>query len=67
MRREIWDNIEGAANAGIFPVWYEDLTYENLWNKKYAGILPKCEHLHIHHWSELIDILENRFPNNPQG
>jgi len=69
---EVWfcgDNtaadIEGAANVGIFPVWYEDLTYENLWNKRYAGILPKCEHLHIHHWSELIDILENKFPNNP--
>ncbi|SHJ44282.1 HAD family hydrolase [Thermoclostridium caenicola] len=62
---EVWfcgDNvvadIEGAAGAGIFPVWYEDLTLENPWTRKYKGLRPTCEHLHIHEWRELIEILE---------
>jgi len=63
---EVWfcgDNviadIEGASSAGIFPVWYEDLTLENPWTKKLKGLRPGCRHLHIHEWRELIEILES--------
>lgn len=62
---EVWfcgDNvvadIEGAACAGIFPVWYENQTIENPWTLKYRGIQPQCRHLHIHEWQELIETLE---------
>lgn len=50
-------DVEGAFAAGIFPVWYEDLTMENPWREKY-GFEPKAEHLHIHDWRELIEELE---------
>ncbi len=62
---EIWycgDNItadvEGASGAGIIPVWYECLEIENPYNIKDIGKKPKCEHLHINSWLELIKILE---------
>lgn len=63
---EVWfcgDNIradvEGAANAGIFPVWYENLTIEKpTWVQKYNGLKPDCVYLHIHEWDELIEVLE---------
>lgn len=51
-------DIEGSASAGIFPVWYEDETVENPWRGQYNQTLPECEHLHIHDWTELIDVLE---------
>ena len=61
---EVWfcgDNVEadvlGAANVGIFPVWYEDQTKEYPWKDSRSGIIPTCEHLHIHHWDELIQVL----------
>lgn len=62
---EVWycgDNpqadVEGAAQVGIFPVWYDNETERNYKDrsKEYA---PKCEHLHIHEWREMIEILEN--------
>ncbi|HOJ11538.1 MAG TPA: HAD family hydrolase [Clostridiales bacterium] len=63
---EVWfcgDNveadIEGAANVGIFPIWYENLMVENQWNKR-MEVLPKCKHLHIHEWNQLIEILEKQ-------
>lgn len=62
---EVWfcgDNIradiEGAARAGIFPVWYENLDVENPWTERYRGLKPECEHLHIHDWDELIEVFE---------
>lgn len=51
-------DIEGAASAGIFPVWYEDKTVENPFRYKNIGSVPACEHLHIHAWTEFIDMLE---------
>ena len=51
-------DVEGAANAGIFPVWYEDETMENPWRGQNAGLAPSCDHLHIHRWTELTDTLE---------
>jgi putative hydrolase of the HAD superfamily len=50
-------DVEGAASVGIFPVWYEDLTVENPFRESNSNE-PNCEHLHIHDWRELIEILE---------
>lgn len=51
-------DIEGSATVGIFPVWYENRTLEEPWYAKNKGEPPKCEHLHIHDWLELIGMLE---------
>jgi len=50
-------DVEGAAAVGIFPVWYEDETLENPWRAQEQGERPRCAHLHIHDWLELIDAL----------
>ena len=49
-------DIEGAASAGLFPVWYENLTHENPFREK-PGDPPACAHMHIHDWQELMDAL----------
>ncbi len=61
---EIWycgDNpqadIEGASQVGIYPVWYDNDTEKN-YKDRSAEYLPHCEHLHIHTWNEMIDLLE---------
>lgn len=61
---EIWycgDNpradIEGAACAGMYPVWYDKDT-ERDYKDCSGGYVPGCEHLHIHEWNEMIDLLE---------
>ena len=58
---EVWycgDNviadIESSSQLGIFPVWYDNNTDANI-----GDITPNCEHLHIHEWDELINILLN--------
>lgn len=54
-------DVEGAAGAGIFPVWYDnDSEYSEY---KDRGYMPKCEHLHINEWQEMIDILEQEYLN----
>lgn len=62
---DVWfcgDQIEadvfGAQNAGIFPVWYEEPTIPNGFARKNAGLTITGEHLHIHHWRELLDALD---------
>lgn len=61
---EIWycgDNpqadIEGASQVGMFPVWYDNNT-EKEYKDRSAEHVPKCEHLHIYEWEEMIDLLE---------
>ena len=61
---EIWycgDNphadVEGAHNAGVFPVWYENDTVDRPDREKYE-YTPSFECLHIHEWREMTDILE---------
>lgn len=49
-------DIAGASSVGLFPVWYEDLAMENPFREKNSK-LPECEHLHIHDWRELIEVL----------
>ncbi len=51
-------DIEGSASVGNFPIWYEDETVENPWLVHKKEVYPKCEHLHIHDWLELIEVLE---------
>lgn len=48
-------DIEGAAAAGIFPVWYRSplkCTY-----KKPANHSPRCEHMLVESWDELGEIV----------
>lgn len=63
--RDVWfcgdsieADVEGSANAGIFPVWYDDLTVENPWAGQNDGKKPGCGHLHISAWKEFTDILD---------
>lgn len=49
-------DIEAASVVGIFPVWYDNDADANVDNIK-----PNCEHLHIHEWDELINILDNLY------
>ena len=50
-------DIEGSAAVGMFPVWYEDELIENPWRGQNEGVIPKCNHLHIHDWAEFVEIL----------
>lgn len=50
-------DVEGAANAGIFPVWYDNDTDVDR-DIRERFITPRCEHLHIKEWREMTDILE---------
>jgi len=52
-------DVEGSASAGIFPVWYEDVTMENPWTEEGEARITSCEHLHIHDWLEMISVLED--------
>ena len=55
---QIHADVFGAQNAGIFPVWYEELTIPNGFARKNAGLTITGEHLHIHHCHELLDALD---------
>lgn len=47
----------GASQAGIFPVWYENDTDDR--NDAAAKKeVPQCEHLHMHEWEEMTALLE---------
>ena len=50
-------DIEGSSQAGIYPVWYDNNT-EKDYKDRTKEQLPRCEHLHIHEWNEMIDLLE---------
>lgn len=50
-------DIEGAAQVGIYPIWYDnDLEKGNRDGSHESP--PVCEHVHIHQWSEMLDLLE---------
>ena len=51
-------DVYGAQSAGIFPVWYEELSIPNGFAHKNAGLTISGEHLHIHHWHELLSALD---------
>ena len=54
-------DIEGAAQVGIYPVWYDNDTDKNYKDRSKIQI-PKCEHLHIREWGEMINLLEEIRP-----
>ena len=51
-------DIEGSATVGIFPIWYDDKEMENPWRGLNENAIPTCDHLHIHDWAELVDLLK---------
>lgn len=42
----------------MFPVWYECTTVPNGFARKNEGMTIDGEHLHIHHWDELLCALD---------
>ena len=50
-------DVEGAAGAGIFPVWYDNAAISDPDNLMPSNP-PACEHLCIHDWLELVYILK---------
>ena len=64
--KDVWfcgDQIEadiyGAQGAGIFPVWYVCDSVPNGFAKKNEGLTIAGEHLHIHHWDELVQAVDD--------
>ncbi|MPM92217.1 hypothetical protein SDC9_139352 [bioreactor metagenome] len=63
--KDVWycgDNpqadVEGSAQVGIFPVWYQCASVKDPREDEIPHFCPACEHLHIHEWDEMIDVLE---------
>ncbi len=55
----IYCDINGAHGVGMFPVLYEGSTAEeNPSVRDNRDMKITFDHLHIHHWSELITVLE---------
>jgi len=52
-------DVEGAAGAGIFPVWYQNPDFENPHRNQEADLTPTCEHLQLSEWDELLPILDS--------
>ena len=50
-------DIEGASQTDIYPVWYDNDTEKDSKDRTDER-LPQCEHLHIHEWIEMVDLLE---------
>ena len=65
---EVWycgDNpqadVEGSSQAGIYPIWYDNDTDKN-YKDRCDERLPQCEHVRIHEWNEMINLLEKLKP-----
>lgn len=61
---EVWycgDNpkadIEGASQVGIYPIWYDNDMEKGNRDDSHKKP-PLCEHLHIHEWNEMLDLLQ---------
>lgn len=52
-------DVFGANNVGMFPVLYEGKTNDetNPFANQNDGLKLDFEHVHIHDWRELIDVL----------
>ncbi len=50
-------DVEGSSQVGIYPVWYDNIM-ECDYRDKSKETVPTCEYLHIHEWSEMIEVLE---------
>lgn len=53
-------DVYGAKNVGMFPVLYEGTTPDHVYPFVHQndGKEMNFEHLHIHDWREMIEILE---------
>lgn len=51
-------DVEGAAGAGLYPVWYDNDT-ERDYKDRSGEMPPRCDHLHIREWDELVRLLES--------
>lgn len=51
-------DVYGARSAGIFPVFYEDETVENPFQGQNEGLQIDFDHIHIHSWVEMMNILD---------
>lgn len=47
-------DVEGSAQVGIFPVWYDNDTGSD-YKDRSDEAMPECEHLYIKEWSALIE------------
>lgn len=56
---QIGADIHGALGVGMFPVWYECDDIPNGFAKKNEGLTISGEHLHIHHWEELLAAIDD--------
>lgn len=50
-------DVEGASQAGLYPVWYDNDT-DREQNDSRTEYVPECEHLHIREWHEMTELLE---------
>lgn len=53
-------DIEGAASAGIYPVWYDNDTGKPQ-GYRVVKEIPKCEHLYINDWYEMLSLLDKLY------
>lgn len=51
------NDVEGASNVGIFPVWYDNSIDKDYIDRAHEK-QPECEHLYINEWDEMIRVLE---------
>ncbi len=56
-------DVDGAANVGMFPVWFEYKSLPNPFGEK-TGRVPEHDHLYITDWSQLVDCLEKNQERN---
>ncbi len=55
----VYCDIDGAHSVGMFPVLYEGSTKEEKPSvRDNEGVEINFEHLHIKHWSEMIEVLQ---------
>lgn len=50
-------DVSGAAQAGIFPVWYDNIAGRDPADAA-TRPKPECEHLYLREWDDMIAILE---------
>jgi len=62
--RDVWycgdnaqNDVEGSAQVGMFPVWYDNPIDKDTRDRA-NETPPKCEHLYIREWQELVALLQ---------
>lgn len=52
------NDIEGAAQVGIFPVWYDNSIDKDYIDRAYEK-QPQYNHLYIKEWDEMVGVIES--------